>query len=326
MNIPRELIEFLVRGRRFFIATHRNPEGDALGSSLALSMALESMGKYTVVYDRDPVPEFYRFLPGHERFTDSFASLKSDKLPLILLDCNEPERAGLDSVTFSLAAVIDHHETLRDFGDIRWVEPGTAATGMMVYRLVREMGVDISRDMATNLYTAIAIDTGTFRYNNTTSDALRTAAELVDLGADPSAVSEALYESWSVGRFRLLTEVLNTVEVAGGFAISVATKEMFSKTGTTGADTENFPNFPGMMGDIRVSAFFRELQDGWKVSLRSKGDINVAELASRFQGGGHKNAAGYTVKTDLKKAKDELIKAVAEIGVLKDKEIKRRFL
>lgn len=311
MNIPRELIEFLLQERKFFIATHRNPEGDALGSSLALSMALESMGKDTVVYDRDPVPEFYKFLPGNERFTDSFASLRNDKLPLVLLDCNEPERAGLDSAPITRAAVIDHHETLKGFGDVKWVEPGAAATGMMVYRLVKELGVNITRDMATNLYTAIVIDTGTFRHNNTTPDALRIGAELAELGANPAAVSEALYESWSRGRFRLLTDVLNTVEIVGELAISMATKEMFLRTGTTGADTENFPNFPRMMRDIRVSAFFREVEDGWKVSLRSKGGINVAEVASRFQGGGHRNAAGYTARADLKKAKEELIKALA---------------
>ncbi len=317
MNIPRGLIEFLLQEQRFFIATHRNPEGDALGSSLALSMALESMGKDTVVYDRDPVPEFYRFLPGNGRFTSSSASLKNDRLPLVLLDCNEPERAGLDPVTFARSAVIDHHETLRDFGDIKWVEPRAAATGVMVYGLIRELGVDITRDMATNLYVAIAIDTGTFRYNSTTPDALRIAAELAELGAAPAAVSEALYESWSRGRFRLLTGVLNTVELVGDIAICVATREMFSETGTTGADTENFPNFPRMIGDIKVSAFFREVEGGWKVSLRSKGDINVAELASRFQGGGHRNAAGYTVKTDLKRAKEELIKALVKIQGVK---------
>ncbi|HWR58031.1 MAG TPA: bifunctional oligoribonuclease/PAP phosphatase NrnA [Thermodesulfovibrionales bacterium] len=315
-------MEFLLQERRFFIATHRNPEGDALGSSLALSMALESMGKDTVVYDLDPVPELYRFLPGSDKFTTSSESLKKDRLPLVLLDCNEPERAGLESVIATPSAVIDHHETLREFGDIKWVEPGAAATGMMVYHLVKQLGVDITKAMATNLYTAIAIDTGTFRYNNTTPEVLRIAADLADLGADSAAISEALYESWSGGRFRLLIDVLNTVEVLGDFVITVATREMFLKTGTSGADTENFPNFPGMMRDIKVSAFLREVEGGWKVSLRSKGNINVARLAAQFQGGGHRNAAGYTARTDLKKAKDELIKAISGLNRSKVKEVK----
>lgn len=311
MDIPRELIEFLEREREFFIATHMNPEGDALGSSLALSEALELMGKQTVVYNRDPVPDFYKFLPGYTKFTNSVEPLEGGKVALLLLDCNELQRAGLDEATVTRAAVIDHHETLKDFGDVRWVEPGAAATGVMVYHLLKTLGAKITKDIATNLYTAIAIDTGTFRYNNTSADALRIASELADCGARPAAVSEALYESWSAGRFRLLTDVLNTLEVIGDVAIITASSEMFLDTGTTSADTENFPNFPKMMKDINISAFFREIYDGWKVSLRSKGAINVAEVALRFQGGGHRNAAGYTVKGDLKKAKKELLEAIS---------------
>ncbi len=313
MKVSSDLIEFFKNERKFFVATHINPEGDALGSCLALSEALESMGKATVLYNRDPVPDFYRFLPGHEKFKNSFELLKSEELPLVLLDCNEPERAGLVKAPVRRAVVIDHHETRKDFGDIRWIEPYAAATGVMVYHLLKAMDAKITGDMATNLYTAIAIDTGTFRYNNTTAEALRIAAELTDSGARPAAVSEALYESWSGGRFRLLVDVLNTLEVVGEIAITTASREMFRDTGTTGADTENFPNFPKKIKQIKVSAFFREIEDGWKVSLRSRGDINVAEVASLFQGGGHKNAAGYTVRGDLKKAKEELIRALRSV-------------
>lgn len=310
MKVPEELIQFLLSEKKFLLATHINPEGDALGSALALSMALESLGKETVVYDRDHVPESYRFLPGHERFTNSLPS-QGIGAPLILLDCNEPERAGLDNVAVSFAAVIDHHETEKDFGNIRWIEPRAAATGLMVFHLIRSLGVPITKDMAANLYTALAIDTGTFRYSNVTSDTLRAAAELVDAGADPAAVAVGLYETWSGGRFRLLIEVLNTLEIADKTAMIVARKGAFAKTGTSGEDTENFGNFPRMMRDIEVSAFFRETDDGWKVSLRSKGSFNVARIAARFNGGGHRNAAGYRTKGDLGKAKKELINAVS---------------
>lgn len=319
MNVPGQLIEFLNHERRFFIATHGNPEGDALGSSIALSLALESLGKETVVYDRDPVPEFYRFLPACEKFTDSFVSLKNNELAVVLLDCNEPERAGLSEAPIHRSVVIDHHETLRDFGDIKWIEPAAAATGVMVYHLLKALAVKIDRDIATNLYTAIAIDTGTFRYDNTTADVLAIAAELVAAGADPGAISGALHESWSAGRFRLFVEVINTLETVGEIAITVATADMFVKTGTGAADTENFSNFPKMMKDTKISAFFRQVEDGWKVSLRSKGAINVADLASRFLGGGHRNAAGYTVKGNLEKAKEELISALAALKLSKSK-------
>ena len=310
MHIPDELIQFIAREKKFFVATHINPEGDALGSALALAMALESMGKEAIVYDRDPVPESYRFLPGHERFTTSLQSLTFNGPPLILLDCNEPGRAGIDSVPVPFSAVVDHHETEKEFGQIRWIEPRAAATGVMVYALLKKLGVQVTRDMAMNLYTAIAIDTGTFRYSNVTSDVLRAAAELVDAGADPAAIAEGLYETWSRGRFTLLIGVLNTLEISDGLVITVATKEMFTRTGTSAEDTENFSNFPRMMKESEVSAFFRETEDGWKVSLRSRGSVNVAQIAAGFRGGGHRNAAGYRVKGDLKKAKESLIKAV----------------
>ncbi|HYA32134.1 MAG TPA: bifunctional oligoribonuclease/PAP phosphatase NrnA [Thermodesulfovibrionales bacterium] len=311
MIVPEELIEFLLSEKEFLLATHINPEGDALGSALALSMALESLGKETVVYDRDHVPESYRFLPGYERFTNSLPS-QGVGAPLILLDCNEPERAGFDNIAVSFAAVIDHHETEKDFGNIRWIEPHAAATGLMVFHLIRSLGVPITKDMAANLYTALAIDTGTFRYSNVTSDTLRVAAELVDAGADPAAVAVGLYETWSGGRFRLLIEVLNTLEIVDKTAMIVARKEAFTKTGTAGEDTENFGNFPRMMRDIEVAAFFRETEDGWKVSLRSKGSFNVARIAARFNGGGHRNAAGYRTRGDLGRARKALIDAVAD--------------
>ena len=311
MNIPDRLIQFIVQERKFFIATHIRPEGDALGSSLALSMALESMGKETTLYDRDPVPELYRFLPGYERFTQTHSPLAHDGLPLLLLDCNEPERAGLENVVIRRSAVIDHHETIKEFGDIKWIEPHAAATGVMVYALIRKLGVRITKDMATNLYAAIAIDTGTFRFSNTTSDVLRIAAELVESGADPGVIAGELYETWSRGRLSLLTKVLNTLEITHGIAVTVVTKAMFSETGTSPEDTENFSNFPKMMEETKVSLFLREIEEGWKVSLRSKGDYNVAEIAARFHGGGHKNAAGCVIKGDLKAAKAQLIEVIA---------------
>jgi phosphoesterase RecJ-like protein len=305
--IPGELITLIREEKTFFIATHINPDGDALGSSLALSLALESLGKKTALYDRDHIPELYHFLPGHERFTNS---LPSGGSPLIILDCNEPERAGLSDVSLPYSAVIDHHETVRDFGDIRWVDPFAAATGIMVHSLIKALGVGITKDIATNLYTAIAVDTGTFRYSNTDSEVLRVSAELVDAGADPGVISVALYESWSGERFRLLLKVLGTLEIVGDIGISYVTQGMFAETGTTPEDTEHFSNFPRMMKRIKVSAFFREVDGGWKVSLRSRGDFDVARIAEMFKGGGHRNAAGYKVAADMKTAKEVLVKAV----------------
>ncbi|MEW6068209.1 MAG: bifunctional oligoribonuclease/PAP phosphatase NrnA [Nitrospirota bacterium] len=311
MKVPNKLLSFLRKEKEFLIATHVNPEPDALGSAIAFSIALEKLGKKVILYDKDPVPEFYRFLPGHEQFISSLRASDINYLPIILLDCNTLERAGIEDISFRRSAVIDHHETEKDFGDIKWIESTAPATGLMIFYLIKKLGLKITKEMAINLYSAIAIDTGTFRYNNTTAEVLRVGAELIEAGANPSYISSNLYEAWSKGRFLLFIMALNTLEIKEDIAMIVVTKKMYQKTGTGADDTENFPGFPRMMKDIKVSAFFRELGDNyWKVSLRSRGDINVAHVATLFNGGGHKNASGYKIKASLKSAKKALIKAI----------------
>lgn len=314
MRIPPKLISFLREKDKFFIATHINPEGDALGSSLALSMALETLGKSTLVYDRDPVPEFYKFLPGYERFVRSSSHIIPSTFNLVLLDCNTPERAGIEGLHFKHSTVIDHHETETDFGNIKWVESKAAATGMMIFYLIKKLRIKVTKEIATNLYTAIAIDTGTFRYTNTTADVLRVAAELVEAGANPALISNSLYETWSEKRFLLLTMALNTLEIRENVAFTFVTKDMYKKTGAGPEDTENFSSYPRMMKDVKISAFFREIGDNhWKVSLRSKREINVAEIAARFDGGGHKNAAGYKIKASIESAKESLLAQILQL-------------
>jgi phosphoesterase RecJ-like protein len=317
VKVPSDIISFLKKENSFFLATHINPEADALGSAIALSMALGILGKKTVVYDRDGVPEFYKFLPRHERVVRSTANILPSEMNLVLLDCNTPERAGIERLDFRRVAVIDHHRTEKAFGDIKWIVPEAAATGMMIFYLLKELGVKLTYEMAVNLYTAIAIDTGTFRFGNTTSDVLRVAAELADAGARPGFISNNLYEAWTGKRFRLLVMMLNTLEITDGVTFTRVTREMFNKTGTGPEDTENFAGFPRMVKDVIISAFFRETgDDEWKVSLRSKGDTDVAKIAESFKGGGHKNAAGYEIKADFASAKKLLLSRAEEFRAI----------
>jgi phosphoesterase RecJ-like protein len=295
----------------FLIATHVGPDGDALGSSIALSMALDALGKKSLVYCKDGVPEIYRFLPSAGRVKNAIEKPEAGGKALLLLDCGTPERAGLEGYGFRRSAVIDHHETEWDFGEVCWVDPTMPATGMMVLELIRALGVRPTPEMAANLYTAIALDTGTFRYSNTDAAALRAAADLVDAGAVPGDIAEGLYSTWSKGRFNLLCMNMGTLAVEGRTALSTVTLGMFKATDTTQYDTENFVNFPLMMKDIRVSALIREVEAGkWKVSLRSRGEVNVARVAERFKGGGHKNAAGCTVEGDLPAVKKLVMDAL----------------
>jgi len=313
MKVPPELLAFLKEDDDFFITTHINPEPDALGSVLALSSALATLGKRSVLYVRDPVPEMYHFMPSHEKFTSNIPLDSLKQKPIILLDCNTLERAGLKNIRFKSSAVIDHHETEKEFGDIRWIVPQAAATGIMIFYLLKEMGIALSGDIATTLYSAIAIDTGTFRYSNTTAEVLKVGAELIEAGAEPATIATNLYEIWSEKRFRLFILALNTLEIIDDIAIICVTREMFMKTGTGPDDTEMFVSFPRMMKDVKVSVLFRQDEtDFWKVSLRSRGSMNVARIATQFKGGGHRNAAGYQIKADLATAKEKLLKIISQ--------------
>jgi len=330
---PPELIDRLRSGNSFLISTHVNPDGDALGSSAALAMALEEMGKKVVLLDRHEVPDQYRFLPYQEKF-HTFETLEASGFSanefdaLILVDCNEPERIGLFNKQQTAAAkdlkkaldeamptlVIDHHETLSSFGDIKWIIPGAAATGMMVFHLVKALGATITAEMAINLYAAIIVDTGNFRFSNTTSEVLRISAELIDCGAAPHKVYQELYESWPDNRFRLYLKVIESLEIRHDVVFSVVTKKMMEDTSTAADDTENFVSFPRVMRKIAVSVLLRETgKDEYKVSLRAKDTINVARIAVLYGGGGHKNAAGCSIRTDVETAKNlifENIKAL----------------
>lgn len=319
---PENIINFFKRENNFIISTHLNPDGDGLGSAIALSLALNKMGKITVLTCRDEIPLQYRFLPKH----DSFHILKNGIEKqlfhngfknLVLLDCNEISRLLdkkeenkdiFDFLSSLYSVVIDHHETEKGFGDIRWIASDSAATGLMVYYLIKSLSIDITEEMAINLYAAISVDTGNFRYENTSPEVLLVASELQRLGAKPHLIYRELFESWSRNRFELFLKIINTLEIIDNIAIIHVSKRMFEETSTTPDDTEHFVEFPRIMKDIKVSMLFREIdENNYKVSLRSKDDINVAKVASYFGGGGHKNAAGFKINADLENAKRILL-------------------
>lgn len=315
MKIPEKILATIKKEKKMLIAAHINPDGDAIGSSVALSIALESVGKETFVYCRDPVPEFYRFLPKQNIFKTDFKNFLKSEPILILLDCNSPERAALDHYKFRISIVIDHHQSEKKFGDIRWIDRETAATGMMVFYLIKALGIKLTKEIATNLYTAISVDTGTFRYGSS-AEVLKICAELVESGAEPNLIAYDLYDTWDRKRFNLLMKALSTLEIKKTVAMMHITKDMFKKTGASFEDTENFSNFPRMIDSVNISALFREVgRDMWKVSLRSKGVFNVAEIAEIYNGGGHKNAAGFRIKGNLKSAKKALLEASQKLKV-----------
>ena len=321
---PEELLDFLRKENKFIVATHMSPDGDGLGSAIALSTALRKIGKEAILLCRDSVPQQCKFLPGQEGFItlEQFTvqgSRFADFRNLILVDCNDLDRISteesqISNLKFQTSAVIDHHESEKPFGDIRWIAPEAAATGLMVFYIIKELGVEITEDIAINLYAAISVDTGNFRYENTTHEVFSVAAELKKAGAKTHAIYRELFESWSEGRFKLFINVLNTLERKDGVAIVRVTKKMFEETATSPDDTEHFVDFPRIMKDVKVSILFREIEDDYyKLSLRSKDDINVASTAEAFGGGGHKNAAGCRIRADFETAKREVLKAFRKV-------------
>jgi len=308
----KDAIKVLKDNDSFLLVTHLNPDGDALGSALALAEALRAMGKRALVCSRDGVPELINFLPGVDGVIKELPEDHADMV-LVLMDCNSLDRAGLNGESFALSLVIDHHATETDFGQVRWVETSAAATGMMVFSLLGELGLDISGDMAVNLYAAIVTDTGAFRFSNTTAKVLEAAAVLVRVGASPSEIAERLFLSWTSERFALFSAALAAMEVRASIAVFAVTLDMHEQTRTTTEDTETFVNFPLTIDDVKVAALLKQREkELWRVSLRSKGEVDVSKVAVEFGGGGHHNAAGCSVTGDLQSAKATIISALTK--------------
>lgn len=320
VKIPEEVIDIIRNEHSFTIASHINPDGDALGSSIALALAFRQLDKKVRIFNKDGVSAVYGFLPGQELVRKEIDPEELKLSVLFVIDCNGLDRIELKDILYRKAVVIDHHETLSDFGDIRWIEAESPATGLMVYYLLKELGITICPEIATNLYVAIAIDTGTFRYENTTPEVMRIAAELIDAGANPAMISLNLYESWSVKRFNLLIKTLNTltIEKAGGLtvAITVITDDMFRETGTDASDTENFSNFPRVIRDVDISVMLRQAEPSlYKVSMRSKRGANVSVIASHFGGGGHRNAAGFRIRGGVEEIKLKILESIGRLKI-----------
>jgi phosphoesterase RecJ-like protein len=313
-----KLLNLITQNKSFLIVGHINPEGDAIGATLALSLGLRKLGKKDIcVLSRDPVPETLRFLPSSEIVRQKPPAKEFDVV--FLVDCNEVKRTGYEGFRAKKTAIIDHHVLPADAATSEFyksvsavlIDPDAAAAGLLVYRVLTALKVPIDKNIATNLYTAILTDTGGFRYSNASAESLKTAAHLVEAGARPWDISKEVYESIPYKSMKLLGLSLATLERKDGIAWINTTKHMFGKTGTTSEDSEDFVDFPRKVKDIDVAIFFRE--DGaksYKLSLRSKGRVNVQKIAKSFGGGGHVAAAGCKINGSLKEVQDRVFRAV----------------
>jgi phosphoesterase RecJ-like protein len=311
----RAVVDALKGYQSFSVSTHVSPEGDALGSAVALALALRAAGKSADVVIKDAVPAYLDFLPVQG------VVLRRDTLPpgydvLAIVDCGDLGRTGMFDHTpppVKLVVNIDHHVTNRGFGGLNWIEPDATASGQMVYEVIRAWGLPLSREIALCLYTTLLTETGSFRYSNTRPATLRMAAELLECGVEAAVVSQAIYDRNSPGRLKLLGELLRGMErhPNGKIAWVTVTQDIFRATGTSPEDTEEMVNYPRSLKGVEVAVLFREVNSTqYKISLRSQGRVNVANVAERFGGGGHRNAAGCTVQGGLASVKEQVLKAV----------------
>ena len=309
-NLPRA-IEALRGARRVLLTMHRGPDGDGLGSTLGLAAALRELGHEATVYTPDELPYNFRFLPGADRVARSLPADAAFDLT-VAADAGTFDRLPPLPLGRGKILNLDHHITTEPFGDVNYVDPQAAAVGVLVYKIIRGLGHQISRDAATCIYASILADTGSFRYSSTDPECLRIAAELIEAGVEPWEMTVQVYEQQPVARMKLLADVLGTLEVSPGgkLATLTITNEMVARTGTHLDLTDGFINFARSIDGVEVAACLREPkpgsdseQDGkgraWRVSFRSRGNVDVAAIAQRFGGGGHKNAAGCSLPGGL---------------------------
>jgi phosphoesterase RecJ-like protein len=295
------------RRKRFVLTSHDRADGDAVGSSLACQEILHSMGKHAEVVLRHGVPRVYQQLPFASTVIQA-ERVNGNYDAAILLECESVQRTRLHGLENQFLINIDHHKSGRSFAHVNWIDPKAVATAEMVYRLAKEAAVKITPEIATCLYTAVLTDTGAFMFEGTSEHTFELARELVLAGADPARTARHIYFGHSTAKLRLLGAALSALQREGSLAWIWVTQEQMDRVGAKEEDCEGLVNYALSIGDVEVAAFFRELPDGrFRVSLRSKGKLDVSQIAADFGGGGHVCASGCAVDGPLHAAVESIL-------------------
>jgi phosphoesterase RecJ-like protein len=306
------LLEVFRSGNRFLLTSHARPDGDAIGSVLALAEILDQLGCKTDIVFADPVPYNYRTLPnvGRIHHIPSADSVDPDhSTPAILLECDCIARTGLLGLENRTLINIDHHASGRPFGSVNWIDENACAVAAMVYRIAVAAGVDITPSMATCLYTAVLSDTGTFTYPCTTAETFALAQDLATHGANPGQIAHDLYFSNPASKIRLLGTALSNMQCDGPLAWTWVTNSDMDSAGAGVEDCEGVVNYLISIAGVESAVFIRELPSTtqFRLSIRSKGKIDVARIAEGFGGGGHRSASACTLDGPLGVATDRIL-------------------
>jgi len=298
---PADLLDVIRRGRRFVVASHQRPDGDAIGSAMAMALALRELGKdATVVTDAIP-PVFLQPFPDvagiqiTPEVHDSFDAA-------LIMECSDLTRTGVGGLDRSPVINIDHHPGNKVYGTINWIDESAAACGEMAFTLIAALGVRLTKAIATHLYLAVLTDTGSFHFSHLTPRTYEIAGRCVEAGADPQWIARTHYDSNSLSRVRIFGAVMNGMVIVdeGRVAMLAITRRTMDDLNGTSDDLEGLINFPLTVKDIEAVAFFKEIGDReWRVSLRSKGSVDIGAIARQFKGGGHTNAAGCSTSGEL---------------------------
>jgi phosphoesterase RecJ-like protein len=309
----RRVCEALLRYRRVVVTSHMRPDGDAIGSSLALAWALREIGTDARVVHRDSPPLQLTDFPGIAEIEIGDA-IPAGTDAVVVLECGDLARTGLSGFGALPVVNIDHHPGNSGYGDVHWFDGTASACGEMVFEIIAELGVPLTAEMATQLFVAVVTDTGSFRYPGVSPRTFSICARLLEAGADPVSIARKLFDSHTLGRLRLQGAVLQTLEVdpSGRLATLTLTDGTLAASGGVPEETDGLINLPLSVKSIQAAVFFKEAEDGhWRVSLRSKGDIDVGRVARSFGGGGHKNASGCTLEGPLASVRATILDRVA---------------
>lgn len=309
-----QVVELIEAKRKFAITSHVRPDGDSLGSSLGLYWLLRALDKDVEVIMRDPVPHAYQKLPGANEVRVTPA-VDSAYHAVFVIECSDIARPGLIDLDKQFVVNIDHHSTTALFGKINWIDSTASAVGEMIYNLCKATGVRVTKEIAECCYTALITDTGSFHYSNTTERTFKVASELLRTGVKPAKTAEAVFASYPWSRIQLMGAVLSTArrDSTGRIAFLRHSLEMQHSAEASDEDADGFVNYPLTVGEVEAVAMLKECEPGvYRTSLRSKGDVNVAKVAEKFGGGGHRNAAGCTLRGTWEEAEEKII------GLLQD--------
>jgi phosphoesterase RecJ-like protein len=314
----RQIRDEILRHSRFLLTSHARPDGDSIGSQLAMAFALDALGKQVRIVNADAAPDHYQDFPGMDRI-EIATDVTSDADAVIVMECSDLSRSGVSGLDGHFLINIDHHLGNRMYGAVNWHDEGAAACAEMVFDVIRALGVPLSVEIATHIYLGILTDTGSFHHSNITPRTFDICRQAVEAGVNPAAMARRVFDSNSFGKLKLIGALLDSMELVdqGRLAVLYMDDRMLAASNSTNNDTEGLINLPLTAREIQAVVFFKVAGDGAiRVSMRSKYDVDVRRVASTFGGGGHKNAAGFTVTGTLQDVKprivEQLVAAIAD--------------